>query len=103
MNATAHTEGVMAMLVERFESQHLARLLDLKSAVDSGQLLDDHDSSFLESIFHEAMHSKHLVDRHPEYQPLYARVIQLYKAIAAQALTNEMRASPRPEPSSRLH
>ena len=93
MRDKAHARGVMAMLVERFEGQHLDRLLDLKSAVDAGQLLGDYNSAFLARVFEEARESKRLVDRHPEYQPLYMRALRLYKEIAGQALANEMKAS----------
>jgi hypothetical protein len=94
-----HASGLMAMLVERFEGQHLDRLLDLKSAVDSGELLGDHNSAFLAKVCEEAKKSKQLVDRHPEYQPLYARAVRLYKEIAERALENEIRASPTLESS----
>jgi hypothetical protein len=40
------------------------------------------------------MQSKRLVDRHPEYQALYARSVRLYKEIAARALENEINARP---------
>jgi hypothetical protein len=91
----SHAQGVMAMLVKRFEGQQLTRLLELKSAVDSGALLGDESSSFLAAVCQEAKASKHLVDRHPEYQPLYARAVRLYRSIAEQALRNEQAAQPR--------
>lgn len=94
MNEQLHAEGVMAMLVERFEGQHLERLLSLKSAVDEGALLGDSNSGFLAAVCHEAMQSKPLVDRHPEYQPLFTRRVQLYRSITEQALANELRATP---------
>jgi len=94
MTDQAHARGVMAMLVERFEGQHLGRLLELKSALDAGELLGDHHSSFLAGVFEEARKSKQLVDRHPEYHSLYIRAVRLYKDIATQALANELKASP---------
>jgi hypothetical protein len=84
----------MAMLVERFERQQLARLLDLKSAVDSGEILGDAHRSFLAEVCAQAQQSKQLVDRHPEYQSLYARAVRLCKEIAERALHNEMAALP---------
>jgi hypothetical protein len=93
MRDKAHARGVLAMLVERFEGQHLDRLLDLKAAVDAGELLGDYHSTFLARVFEEARKSKQLVDRHPEYQWLYTRTVRLYKEIAGQALANELRAS----------
>jgi hypothetical protein len=87
-----HAGGIMAMLVERFESQHLKRLLELKSTVEGGELLGEYDSSYLAAAIFEAMQSKLLVDKHPEYQDLYTRAVRLYRDITEQALENEMRA-----------
>ena len=80
----------MMMLIERLESQYITRCLDLKAAVDAGQVLDDYDRSFLTRVIKDAMQNKRLIDQYPEYQPIYARVIHLYKSIADQALMNEM-------------
>jgi hypothetical protein len=89
-----HSRGVMAMLVSRFEGEQLGRLLDLKRAVDSGERLGEQQSSLLERACGEAMQSKRLVDRHPEYHALYARSVRLYKEITARALENELNARP---------
>jgi hypothetical protein len=90
----------MGMLVERFEGQQLARLLDLKSAVDAGEILGEAHRTFLAEVCTQAQQSKQLVDRHPEYQSLYARAVRLCKDIAAQALHNEMAALPQTGASS---
>lgn len=90
----------MGMLVERFEGQQLARLLDLKSAVDAGEILGDAHRSFLAEVCAQAQQSKQLVDRHPEYQSLYARAVRLCRDIADQALHNELAALPQTGTSS---
>jgi hypothetical protein len=87
-----HAGGIMAMLVERFEGQHLGRLLELKSTVEGGGRLGEYDSSYLASVFFEAMQSKLLVDKHPEYHDLYTRAVRLYRDITERALENEMQA-----------
>ncbi len=84
-----HARGVVSMLVQRFEGQQLDRLLDMKAAVDAGQVLGDYDSDFLAQALDEARRSKHLVDEHPAYHPLYVRAIRLYREIVAKALENE--------------
>ncbi|NBC12403.1 MAG: hypothetical protein GVY09_03480 [Gammaproteobacteria bacterium] len=94
MREKIHAERVMGLLVERFEGQQLARLLNLKSAVDAGEVLGESHRSFLAEVCEQAQQSKQLVDRHPEYQRLYARAVRLYKEIAEQALENEMAALP---------
>jgi hypothetical protein len=92
MTDRAHAGGVMAMLVERFESQHLNRLLQLKQAMEAGDRLSDHHSNYLARALGEARLSKHIVDRHPEYHRLYTRIIGLYGDITRRALENEMNA-----------
>lgn len=92
MTAKKHAGGIVAMLVERFESQHLGRLLALKRAVDAGGRLAEHQSAFLDGLFREIMLSKRYVDHHPEYQSLYTRVVGLYSEIVGRALENERRA-----------
>ena len=82
-------DGVIAVLVKRFNEQRLPRVLRLKEKVDGGEKLDDHDIRFLEEVFKDANHVLPLGDRHPEYQDLMAKVIRLYREITEQALKNE--------------
>jgi hypothetical protein len=81
--------GVIMALEERFEKQRLPRLLSLKDKVDAGDVLDDSDIEFLEQVINDAMHSKPLMDRHPEYQNFCAYVVHLYEEITEKALRNE--------------
>jgi hypothetical protein len=80
------------MLIERFEGQHLERLLALKRAVEAGERLGDYHSTYLARVLRETRLSKRFVDRHPEYQGLYARAVRLYGDITRRALENEMKA-----------
>jgi hypothetical protein len=82
----------MAVVMERFETQRLPRILSLKDRVDKGERLDDQDLEFLEEVFNDAHKVKLLIDRHPEYQELSTRVIHLYKDITTRALENENKA-----------
>jgi len=86
-----HAGGVMAMLVERFEGQHLERLLRLRDAMAAGERLTAHHSTYLDRVLREAHLSKRLVDRHPEYHTLYSRIVRLYGDITRRALENEMK------------
>jgi hypothetical protein len=81
--------GLIAVLMERFEKQRLPRALSLKDKVDRGELLDDFDLAFLEEVFADAHTIKPLLDRHPDYQPLAARMLGLYKEITDKAMENE--------------
>jgi ATP-dependent helicase/DNAse subunit B len=82
-------EGVIAVLIERFNKERLPRMLRLKEKVDSGEKLGDLDISFIQEVFKDANHVLPLGDRHPEYQNLIAKVIRLYHEITEQALKNE--------------
>jgi hypothetical protein len=82
-------EGVIMALEERFEKQRLPRLLALKDKVDTGGVLDDPEIAFLEQVINDAMRSKSLMDRHPEWQEFCAYVVHLYEEITEKALKNE--------------
>ena len=84
--------GVMMTLVERFETQRLPRALAIKKSVDQGELLSDMDMAFLKQVFDDAQHIQTFVHKHPEWQPLVARAIALYKEITDKALANETAA-----------
>jgi len=97
MNDPSIARDLIEVLVQRFETQQLGRILELKRSVDAGQPLSDYEQDFLEDICREAMDSKPLVDRFPEYQPLFARTVGLYHEITTRALENERRRSRVPE------
>lgn len=82
-------DGIIVALAERFETQRLPRALALKDQVDRGERLSEQDLKFLGQVFSEAGQLRTLLDRHPEWQPLVARVISLYKEITERGLANE--------------
>jgi len=84
--------GVIAVLMERFNSRRLPRALSLKEKVDRGEVLNSGDIAFLHRVFADANHVKQLADKHPEYQALCAQVAHLYHQITERALENEQRA-----------
>ena len=84
-------DGVIAVLLERFNVQRLPRVLQLKEKVDSGEKLNDFDIAFLEEVFKGASEIFPIADRHPEYQDLMAKAIRLHHEITEQALKNEQR------------
>ena len=86
-------EGVLTAIVERMQEQRFPRALELKAKVDAGETLDDFDIDFLERVFEDCTRLKPLLDRHPEYQELAARMMSLYHAITTQALANEQASS----------
>jgi hypothetical protein len=81
--------GVLAVLIQRFESQRLPRLLELKAKVDGGEKLLDYDLAFLEEVMADAVSNAPRLSGHPEYQALAGKVVGLYKEISEKALANE--------------
>lgn len=80
---------MLAVIVARMEQQRLPRAIDLKAKVDQGGVLDDLDIEFLEQIFGDSNELKPLLERHPEYEDLAARMMALYREITTKALANE--------------
>ena len=89
MKTPSEDQGVIQALLDRLNNQRLPRLLALKEKVDAGEALADEDLDFLHQVFEEAGRVKPIIDRHPQYQDLVARVVRLYADITAQALENE--------------
>ncbi|MFH0341877.1 MAG: hypothetical protein ACHBNF_07035 [Chromatiales bacterium] len=89
MSKSSEDLGLITVLLERLETQRLPRALALKDKVDRGECLDDFDLGFLNEVFADANNLRTLVARHPEYQELVARMMDLYKQITDKALQNE--------------
>lgn len=89
MSDESKDEAIIQVLAERFESRRLPRALALKEQVDKGEPLTEHDLHFLEEVFKDAHDIQLLLDRHPEWQPLAAKMIHFYKEILDKAQENE--------------
>ncbi len=85
-------KGVLEAVMERFEKQRLPRILDIKKMVDNGETLNELDIAFLKEVLADTSQYKDFVDKHPEFQGLYTRVVHLYDQITSQALENEKKA-----------
>jgi hypothetical protein len=89
MSESSQDLGLITVLLERLETQQLPRALALKERVDRGERLADADLAFLEEVFADRDKIKPLLDRHPEYRDLAARMVNLCKEITDKALENE--------------
>ena len=89
MQDLSQQDGVIVAILERFEKFRLPRTLDIKARVDAGERLSETDIDYLKQVLEDAEDVKRVVDRRPDLQPLYMRVIALYQEITEKALANE--------------
>ena len=80
--------GILAAVVTRLNHHRLPRLLDLQAKVTRGEAVNDLDLQFLERVLEDARALYPLVERNPEAQPLYTRVMALHAAILDDAVRN---------------
>ena len=88
---STNDEGTVIALLERFRLQRLPAALEIKSRVDAGETLTDHDVEFLEQVFQDVRDVQPLLQRHPELGKLAGQVASLYKEITDKALANQQR------------
>ena len=81
--------GMAITLLERLTKDTLPKAFEIKARLDRGERLEHWDIEFLKELFKHAEQVKPLVDRNPEFQEVYAQVVQLYKEITERALVNE--------------
>ena len=89
MNETLQDTGVITVLLQRFESQNLPKLLALKDKVELGDSLNNIDVIFMKEIASNFEEIKPLLSRHPKFEPLVTKAIQLYTDIMNVAMDNE--------------
>jgi len=92
MNKPNLDAGTAQVIVERLQTQRLPRALVMKEKVDRGELLDDFDLSLLQEVLKDATTIRPLVEAHPEWKELAAKMSGLYKEIAEKGLENAKKA-----------
>lgn len=82
-------DAVLTVMLRHFEAHLLPDALDIKERIDRGELLSDRAADFLDEAIKDIGRTRHLVDQHPELQPLYARTARMFRQITRRALENE--------------
>lgn len=81
--------GTIAALMLRFKEYRLPRAKRLLKKVDGGEILSDDDIRFLKRVYNDGRNTQPLIKRHPEYNDLVTRAIDLYTEIITKGLENE--------------
>jgi hypothetical protein len=89
MSEESADQGVIQVVVDRMEKLRLPTALQLLDKVNAGETLNDLDLAFLDNVFQDAQKIKGMLDKYPAWQPLAARMINLYNEITTKALENE--------------
>ena len=92
MEQKTEDAGTIAALMIRFREYRLPRAQRMLERVNAGETLSDSDIEFLKRIMADDENSRRLLKRHPEYQTLVSKFIDLYAEITARALENEKSA-----------
>jgi hypothetical protein len=82
----------MVTLMERFKTQRLPRILEIKEQVDQGNRLGEYDRLFLEEVIKDAQRNIRHVEEIPECQHMFIQLAHLYKQIMDKAVENEQQA-----------
>ena len=84
-------EGTIAALLER-ANRRIPNLLAIKERLENGDTLSALEIEEIGNMIESADHTRELVERHPEYQELAARMASLFEEITELAVANEEQA-----------
>ncbi len=81
--------GTITALMIRMKEYRLPRAKRMLEKVNEGDTLSYEDIAFLERVYEDSRNSQLLVARHPEYNNLIVRAMDLYTEIINKGLENE--------------
>jgi len=89
MDQNSEDDITITTLLKRFTDIRLPKAHELEKKVLAGEKLSNSEMAFLDSVFKDAQYILRLSDKHPEYQGIVSKAIQLYSDITQKALENE--------------
>jgi hypothetical protein len=89
-------EGTIAALLKR-SRRRIPNLLAIKKRLEAGGTLSSLEITELENMIKGAKDTRALINRHPEYQELVARMVSLYHEITEMAVANEEKGEVKPD------
>lgn len=86
---------IEAVLIE-FNRHQMPRLLDIKTRLDRGEILDEFEIIFLQATLQEVQQCEYFVQQHPDFTVLLSEVASLYTYITRHAAENEKKLFQQP-------
>lgn len=77
--------GIFYTVLERFEKQHLPRVIEIQERLDQGLELNEFEIEFLCEVLHDSNLLIPFIERHPEYQQWFANCVHYYNHVVDQA------------------
>jgi len=81
--------GLTTVLLDRFEHQRLPAALAIQKKVESGELLNELDLSFIKEVSKDINGNNSFLERHPDCKEIATRMMNLCCDIMKKGLDNE--------------
>ena len=88
--------GTIAVLLDRAVNKRIPNVLAIKERLRKGGTLSDLEIIHLDDILTDGRKMLAMVDRHPQFQELAAKMTSLYAEITRMALENERKGEVKP-------
>ena len=82
-------QGMILVLLERFNKQRHPRAMEFKKKVDAGKVLDEYEEQYIEEVFQDIDKVKSLVERNPEYKKLLSEIMTMWNEIIRKNIENQ--------------
>ena len=89
MDQETKDAGTIEALMIRMKEYRIPRAKRMQERVNAGEKLSDVDIEYLKRVYDQSRDSAALFERHPEYDELRVRALDLFSEIIEKALENE--------------